>query len=262
MQADILCRADLVNATSNLTKPRFLSRKPSRNDASAADEEKFEASLDAQWGPDFSSDPVMVLEGMDNRMAKLFHRVRQLSASANNMARSNVNPELQEQYNQGVHLLECQVNASVWSLSLNNIRQHGSATWPKESIAVRTCCRTWHCTTLIYIHVILRRTPTSSQTVEKLGSRLRFSLQILTPEELWVYFPAQLLLWCLFIAGIASTGHLDRLRLLQTLKRLREKLALNSWEAAKAILVQFAWVEHLCTRPASLIWTELDAIEL
>jgi hypothetical protein len=194
-------------------------------------------------------------------MAKLFHRVRQLSASAN-MERSNVNPELQEQYNQGVHLLECQVNASVWSLSLNNIRQHGSATRPKESISVRTCCRTWHCTTLIYIHVMLRKTPTSSQTVEKLGKRLRFSLQILTPEELWVYFPARLLLWCLVVASIALAGHLDRLRLVQNLKRLREKLALNSWEAAKAILVQFAWVEHLCTRPASLIWKELDAVKL
>lgn len=262
MQADILCRVDLVNATSNLTKPRFLPQQAPRNDASAADEEKFEANLDAQWGPDLSSDLVTMFEGMDNRMEKLFHRVRQLSASANNMERSNVNPELQEQYNQGVHLLECQVNASIWSLSLNNIRQHGSATQSKELITVRTCCRTWHCTTLIYIHVILRKTPTSSQTVEKLGRRLRFSLQILTPKELWVYFPAQLLLWCLVIASIASAGHFDQLRLLQTLKRLREKLALNSWEAAKAILVQFTWVEHVCTRPASLIWKELDAVEL
>ena len=262
MQADILPRVDLVNATSNLTKPRFLPQQPPGNDASAADEEIFEANLDAQWGPDLPSGPVMVLEGMDNRMAKLFHRVRQLSTSANNMARSNVNPDLQEQYNQGVHLLECQVNASIWSLSLNNIRQHGSTTRPKESIAVRTCCRTWHCTTLIYIHVMLRKTPTSSQTVEKLGRRLRFSLQILTPEELWVHFPAQLLLWCLVIASIASVGRSDRLRLLQTLKRLREELALNSWEATKAILVQFAWVEHFCTRPASLIWKELDAVEL
>lgn len=209
MQADILCRVDLVNATSNLTKPRFLPQQAPRNDASAADEEKFEANLDAQWGPDLSSDLVTMFEGMDNRMEKLFHRVRQLSASANNMERSNVNPELQEQYNQGVHLLECQVNASIWSLSLNNIRQHGSATQSKELIAVRTCCRTWHCTTLIYIHVILRKTPTSSQTVEKLGQRLRFSLQILTPKELWVYFPAQLLLWCLVIASIASAGHFD-----------------------------------------------------
>jgi hypothetical protein len=262
MQADLLPRVDLINATSNLTEPRFLPQQPPKRNASAVDEEKFEASLDAQWGRDLSSDPVIVLEGMDNRMAKLFHRVRQLSAYANNMARSNVDPELQEQYSQGLHLLECQVNASIWSLSLNNIRQHDSITRPKESRAVRTCCRTWHCTTLLYIHVMLRKTPTSSQTVEKLGRRLRYSLQILTPEELWDYFPAQLLLWCLVIASIASAGHLDRLRLLQTLKRLREKLALNSWEATKAILVQFAWVEHVCTRPASLIWKELDAVEL
>lgn len=164
-------RSDLVNATYNVTKPRYL-RQPPKSNASAADEEKFEANLDAQWGPDLPSDPVIVLEGMDRRVARRFHRVRQLSAFANKMVRSNVNPERQEQYNQGVYLLECQVNASIWSLSLKNIRQHYSTKQPKESIAIRTCCGTWHCTNLIHIHLMLRKTPTSSKTIEKLGKIL------------------------------------------------------------------------------------------
>jgi hypothetical protein len=64
------------------------------------------------------------------------------------------------------------------------------------------------------------------------------------------------------MSSTASTRRTDRLWLLQTLKRRRHKLALDSWEAAKAILVRFARVGHLCARPASLIWKELDTVEL
>ena len=258
----IFSRVDLADATSNLTKPRFLSHQPPTKNSTASDEEEFEASLDAQWGPDFPPDQVKMLEGMDNRTAKLFHRVRQLSTIANRMAVSNLDPEFQTQYTQGIQLLERQVNAAVWSLNLNNIRQHGSATRPKESIVVRTCTRTWHCATLTFIYMVLRQTPTSSQIVEKLARRLKFSLRILTPEELWDHFPPRFLLWVLVVANIASTGHADRLWLLQTLKQLREKIALENWEAAKVILVELAWVEHVCTRPAILIWKELDNAEL
>jgi Fungal specific transcription factor domain len=257
-----LCRVDLVDASSNLTKPRLSPHQPRTQNLNIADEEEFHARLDAQWGPEFPADPVMMLDGMDNTTAKLFHRVRQLSALANSMAESKVHPEVQIRYNQAIQLLERQVVASIWSLNLNNIRQHGSATRPKQPITVRTCTRTWHCTTLIFIHMVLRKTPPSSQIVEKLVRRAKFSMQILTPEELWIYFPHRFLLWVLIIVGIASAGHGDRLWLLQTLKQLQQRLSLESWEAAKTIVVQFAWVDRLCARPASLIWKELEIIEL
>jgi DNA-binding GntR family transcriptional regulator len=110
--------------------------------------------------------------------------------------------------------------------------------------------------------MVLWQTPTSSQIVEKLARRLKFSLRILTPEELWDHFPPRFLLWVLVVASIASAGHADRAWLLQTLKQLREKLAFENWEAAKATLVEFAWVDHICARPAILIWKELDSVEL
>jgi Fungal specific transcription factor domain len=198
---------------------------------------------------------------MDEATAGLFHRLRQLSALANSMAGSQVSPEMRTKYTECIPLLERQLNASVWSMNLNNIRQHGSATRQKESIAVRTCTRTLHCATLIFIYMVLRKTNPGSQIVEKVARRSKFSLKILTFEELWVHFPPRFLLWALVVTNVASAGHADRLWLMQTLKALRDKLALDSWEAAKAILVKFAWVDHLCTRSASLIWKELDAVE-
>ncbi|KAE9366937.1 hypothetical protein N431DRAFT_351125 [Stipitochalara longipes BDJ] len=203
-----------------------------------------------------------MLEGMDNITANLFHRLRQLSALATEMAGHKAQPEAQTRYTQAIQLLERQVSASAWSLNLNNIRQHGSATRPRAPIEVRTCTRTWHCTTLIFIHMVLRKTPPTSQIVEKLVRRAKFSIRILTPEELWIHFPPRFLLWGLVIANVAAAGHADRVWLLQILKQLQQKLALDSWESAKDILVQFAWVDHLCTRPASLIWKELDTVKL
>lgn len=261
-QLVVFCRVDQVDATSNLTKPRISPYQPRTKDLNTADEEEFQTRLDAQWGPDFPSEPVIVLEGMDNATAKLFHRVRQLSVIANSMTGLQVDPEVQIRYTGAIQLLERQINASVWSLNLNNIRQHGSATRPRQSIAVRTCTRTWHCTTLIFVYTVLRKTPPTSQIVEKLVRRCKFSLVILTAEELWIHFPPKFLLWVLVVSSIASAGHADRLWFLQTLKQLQQKLALGSWEAAKTILTHFAWVEHICTRPASLIWKELDTVEL
>jgi hypothetical protein len=261
-QLTFRCRVDLVDATSNLTRPRLSPYQPRTKNLTVADEEEFQARLDAEWGPGFPPGPVIILDGMDEATAKLFHRVRQLSAKANNMATTVIQPEVQRRHTQAIQLLERQVNASVWSLNLNNIRQHGSAARPRRSMVVRTCTRTWHCLTLIYIYMVLRKTPPSSQTLEKLVRRAKLSLQILTHEELWIHFPPRFLLWVLVVVNIAAAGHPDRLWLLQTLKQLQQKLGLDSWEAAKAILVQFAWVDDVCTRPSSLLWKELESVEL
>jgi len=254
--------ADLCHATANLTRARLSPHRMPTKSPNLAEEEEFLVRLNAQWGAEFPAEPVLILEGMDQITAKLFHRVRQLSTLANLMGSPVHDPELQQQYTRGLLLLERQVNASIWSLNLNNLRQNGSATRCRGPISVRTCARTWHCTTLIYIYMALKETPKSSQILEKLVRRYKYSLQLLTPEELWIHFPPQYLLWSLVMASIASADHADRWWLLRLLKQLSQKLSLDSWDAARDILIQFAWVEHKCTRPGRLIWEESDTIEL
>lgn len=257
-----ICRVDLDHAISNLTKPRLSQHQPPAKELNATDKQEFLTRLDAHWPPEFPSGPLTIFEGMDNVTARLFHRLRQLSALANSMAGSKNDPERQAKYTEGMQLLERQMNASAWSMNLNNIRQHGSATRQREPIAVRTCTRTLHCTALIFIVMVLRKTTPSSQIVAKVARRSKFSLKILTNDEIWVHFRPRFLLWALVVTTMASAGHADRLWLMQTLKTLREKLALDSWEATKAILDRFAWVDHCCTRPASHIWKELDSVEV
>jgi len=169
-------RADLCHPTANLTRTRLSPHRALTQHPNLAEEEELLARLNAQWSPEFPSEQVLVLEGMNQVTAKLFHRVRQLSTLANQMAGSQHDPELQQQHTQGLLLLERQANASIWSLNINNLRQYGSATQSRGPIAVRTCVRTWHCTSLIYIYMVLKQTPADSQIVEKLVRRHKVSL--------------------------------------------------------------------------------------
>lgn len=255
--------ADLCHASSNLSRPRFplyqlhsLAENPG-----IAEEELFLELLNDRWGPDFPASPVIVLNGMDQITARLFHRVRQLSDLANRMNYPKADPKLQQKFTNGILLLERQVIASVWSLNTNNLRQHGLGSRPRESDAVRTCARTWHCTTLTYIHMVLRQAPITSKVVEKLVNRVRLSLKILTPEELWVHFPPRFLLWVLMLAGAASVGHPEQFWLKEQLRELRLVLGLESWEDAKTILWQFAWVDQWCTKPCKKFWDQSDLPE-
>lgn len=189
-------------------------------------------------------------------MVKLFHRLRQLSTLATTMEGPAVDSSLQQIFTDRMMLFESQVNASVWSMALNNVRQHGSANRPRASAAVRACARTWHTTVLLYLYFILRKTPAGSRVVQKLVARSKISLLNLTREEMWSHFPPKLLLWALFIAGIASVGCTERLWFSEILGQLRGSLQLESWEDVKGILIEYAWVEAFCSRPCMKFWEE------
>lgn len=166
-------------------------------------------------------------------------------------------------------MLETQINASIWSMNRNSIRQHGDALRTPASEAVRACTRTWHGSALLYIHLILRQAlPAANHAmVAKVAARVKTSLRILTEEELWVWFPKEFLLWVLCLVGTTEEGgeHTseaigpDRLWLLLMLSRLRNMMGLDTWEDGKAVVMQFAWVAHLCDVPCQAFWLESDA---
>ncbi|PVH81411.1 hypothetical protein DL98DRAFT_514783 [Cadophora sp. DSE1049] len=212
---------------------------------------------------------------MDDITAYIFHRVRQLSSLASQIhacnPKSEATEELRQQFTQGMLLLEGQINASIWSLARNNVRQHGSSTQARADDSVRACTRTWHATCLLYIHLFLRRAHPGPKSIviSKVATRVKYSLRILSETELWVSFPKPFLLWVLCIVGVAESGvgqlpvyggdtSGDKIWLLQILGKLRGAMGLGSWEEAKAIVTQFAWVEHLCNAPCRTFWENSD----
>ena len=188
-------------------------------------------------------------------MAKLFHRLRQLSKLASIVEDPTNDESSQRLFTESMMLFERQINASIWSMGLNNIRQHGSASRRRASAAVRACARTWHTTTLICLYLVLRKTPPWSRVLQKLVARFKISLTNLTSEEMETHFPSRLLLWALFVAGTASLGA-DRLWLGERLSKVRTMLHLETWEEAKAVLVEYVWVEVTCASPFEAFWNE------
>ncbi|KAE8447010.1 hypothetical protein EG329_011144 [Mollisiaceae sp. DMI_Dod_QoI] len=252
LQKLISCGAEPV---ANMTRPRFLAVQAHKTipaNPTLEQEKEIITQLDSEWGPEFMYDTITTFEGMDALTAKLFHRVRQMSILATRLYAMEPNPTFQRQYTEGMLLLERQVIASVWSLSSNNRRQRS------ETKAVKACTRTWHSTVLTYIHMFLRHTHPNSRrvTVDKVAARLRYSLKILTPTELWFDFPPNFLLWVLVIAGVAAEGHPDRKWLLHLLSQLRERQELETWDKALLILKEYAWVDHLCTEPCKGFFEE------
>lgn len=215
-------------------------------------EKAIQDCLDAEWGPEFPLTHIIFYEGMDASTAKLFHRVRQLSALATRLDAMKLNPVFQRQFTEGMLLLERQVIASVWSMSSNNRRQK------TDTKAVRICARSWHSTILTYIHMFLRRTHRNSWRVivDKVAARLRYSIKILTPTELWVDFPSQFLLWVLVIAGAAADGHPDRKWLAGLLSELRGNRGWETWGEALKVLKEYAWVDYLCSEPCKKFFEE------
>jgi hypothetical protein len=91
------------------------------------EEELLQSTLNRKWGAEFPESPIKQYDGMDAAMAKLFHRLRQLSVLATIVEDSADDGCLQQLFTDRMMLFERQVNASVWSMSLNNIRQYDSA---------------------------------------------------------------------------------------------------------------------------------------
>ncbi|KAL2060703.1 hypothetical protein VTL71DRAFT_9344 [Oculimacula yallundae] len=275
---EVLAWVDVSHASANLTRPRFLfipANMPIPAKPTLDDEEHLLETLNSKWPPSFPFSPIITYEGMDDVTVHIFHRARQLSSLASRIhvcsPRSEAIEDLRQQYTHGMLLLEGQVNASIWSLSKNNVRQWGSATQPRANDTVRACTRTWHGTCLLYIHLFLRRAHPSPRSVviSKIARRVKYSLRILSETELWVSFPKPFLLWVLCVVGVAESGigqlpiavgsnATDRLWLLQILGKLRNLMGLDIWEEARAFVVQFAWVDHLCDAPSRALWEECD----
>jgi hypothetical protein len=251
-------RVDLGHASSNLSRPRLGMHRTISPVLTVQGEESFNALVDSEWGPGLPGEPITLYEGMDPLQARIFHRLKQLSLLTLAVDKPHPNPALQTTFTNGIIILEHQVCSSTWSVGLNQIRQHGSATRHRAPAANRACARTWHITIVIYLYAVLRLLPPSAQCLVKLVTRCKISLERCSPTELWCHFPQRFLLWVLLIAGSTSTES-ERAWFGVLLVELRKRMQLPSWKDAKTIVQEYVWVESRCGKPCKAFWDETTA---
>lgn len=224
------------------------------------DEEALEASLNEQWGLELPAPPLKHYVEMDARQTLIFHRLQQLSALMPELEKHNVDSKLQQTFMDRVMLFQRQVITLIWSMGLNNIRQHGSPARPQASAAVRACARTWHTSIVIYSYTVIGQMPPGSQIVRKIVARCRVSLANLSPTELWCDCPPKFLLWVLIIVGAASVGEWERAWMGKLLVEVRDRTNLGSWDEVKSILEDYVWIGSRCDKPCRAFWDESIAL--
>lgn len=256
----LMQRVDLCHASANLLRPRFGIHHPLPPFPTFEDEVTLHASLNEQWGTEFPDSPVKHYDGMDHLQVSLFHRLRQLSALAPEVDKANVDSTLQHTFIDKVILFQHQVTTSIWSMEINNVRQHGSLARQQAPAAVKASARTWHTSVIIYIYLVLKELPPSTQIVKKLVARCRISLENLSPTELWCDVPPRFLFWVLVIVGAASVPELERTWARGLLVEMRDRLQIESWDVAKKMLEDYAWVESRCDKVCKAFWDESTAL--
>jgi hypothetical protein len=109
----------------------------------------------------------------------------------------------------------------------------------------------------IFLYLYLRKTPPSSNASDYYVANLRDALTDGNVIDDAGTFPPKVLLWVLFMGGIAAEGRAQRQWFRTQSARIRESLALGTWAAARQILARFPFSGADCESHCQAFWGEL-----
>lgn len=133
--------------------------------------------------------------------------------------------------------------------------------WEQLDEAAKQACehRIYHCcwlATVIYSNAVLYAVPPHGGWHSKLSDRLRGML-ILSDYDSWPDSLDDLLLWILFIGGMAALKTPHRFFYIDALRSLLERKSITHWSAVLDKLIEFLWSDKACARGASMLWPSL-----
>ena len=88
--------------------------------------------------------------------------------------------------------------------------------------------------------------------VKRLKDHLEDNGSMILLEEL----NAELLLWVLFIGGMAAFGRSERVWFRTWIGRKCLDLGLACWEDSRNAIRRFAWVDWFCDPPSKALWND------
>ena len=99
--------------------------------------------------------------------------------------------------------------------------------------------------------------PIPAAPFHTLVSRVKHRLSTQGFAAQWEEAP-RLLLWILYISGIASVGTADREWFVGTLDRCLRRLKIESWEALREVMLEFLWLPLTNDFDGMDFWDEID----
>lgn len=122
-------------------------------------------------------------------------------------------------------------------------------------LAAYECCRI---TATIYSNSVIFPLPLTTGWHRKLIARLRGILEC-SNMVAWSLESSSLLIWCLFIGGIAAYRSCDRSWFESTLQKALCKAQVLQWIDVERVLNAFLWSREACSIGAAALW---DAVEV
>ena len=166
-----------------------------------------------------------------------------------------------ERYENRSTLPACMIDNRNWVL-------HRLLSLPSTSSLLHRIDEDFRCILLVYeacclasvmycIHVVYP-TPRSRNSRERLLPLLQEAITRVDLLRLDRSL-AELVIWCVVIGGIASTGPrtFERLCFLTQLNMLSTGLGLKDWLEVKAVMRRFAWVGSACDGGGERLWDEM-----
>jgi hypothetical protein len=188
-------------------------------------------------------------EGLDDVESRIFHRLRQLSTLLARDPSLPTGPD-QKGYANAVLLLERQIGLAVQERLLF-IKKFGEKPFNPPSCNL-------YIPAMIFCYLVFRATPVRSSIYDLIVVRMQNQLEALSPDQWWRKLPLKFWLWSLVFAGAAAMGRPQQDYLAGVTATLCTFLDLRSWDDAKTILREYAWVDSTCERPCKAFWDVLD----
>lgn len=246
-------RVDLSNATAVRKKPHFLPFESPISYSTYSDSETIWKYCDTQWDQEFLFNlPMKCFQGLDMIENRLFHRLRQLTA----MIPSDPfipNRTYQQAYINSVLLLERQIGVVVQE------RLAFKARFGELTLTPPACL--FYIPSLIFCYMILRPTPVRSSIYGQFILRMKNHIDQLAPRQVFSRFPPDFWFWAMIIAGAASMGRPEQRYFQRITVQLCGILEVYSWQSAKEIMREFAWVDPVCDRTCKAFWDALEGTE-
>lgn len=120
------------------------------------------------------------------------------------------------------------------------------------------CCRL---TALLYSTAVIFGMPPQTNWHLKIVRQIRQLLE-LTDFDSWSKPHAPLLIWSLFVAGIAAYRSPERKFFEQALERVLRKSHLATWIEVERVIARFVWSDIACAHGAAVLWDALGVNEV
>lgn len=115
-------------------------------------------------------------------------------------------------------------------------------------------------TSMLYSNGVIFPIAPSARWLEKLLRQLRSLLETSNRSE-WDQSTTPMLIWSLFIAGMAAYWTSHRAFLVTHLRSTLAMVSITSWDAAKPVLQEYLWRDDACEHGAAILWNIVQCKE-